>query len=352
MKRVFLILVGVVVVAALALTLGLPHYEKQQLTAPKAWPGGKAAIFSVGNGLGARQIATDLAKTGLIRSAGAFVRMLRKQGWEGKLKPGVYQFEPGSDAQRIAKGIVNHETLQFKLTVPEGLTLKQIAARLEKAGQVSGQQYSPTAVEFLKAATGAAVRKATGLPVKAPSAEGYLFPATYTFPAGTAADEVVGRLAEEFAKRFTGRHGADLHRSRLTLAELVTLASIVEREAELDRERPVVARVFANRLQRGMKLESCATVQYALPQHKSRLLFADLKLDSPYNTYLHTGLPPGPICNPGMASLLAALQPARTDALYFVAKGGGAHAFTKTFAEHEAAIRGIRGGTSATTGGR
>jgi UPF0755 protein len=352
MKRVFLILVGVVVVAALVLALGLPRYEKLQLAAPKAWPGGKTAIFRVEDGLGARQIATGLAKSGLIRNATAFVRMLRKQGLEGKLKPGVYQFEPGTDAHRIARDLVDHKTLQFKLTVPEGLTLKQIGQRLAKAGEANGQQYSPSAAEFLKAATGAAVRRATGLPVKAPTAEGYLFPATYTFAAGTGADDIVARLAQEFAKRFTGRYDADLRRSRLTLAELVTLASIVEREAELPAERPVIAGVFLNRLQRGMKLESCATVQYALPRHKSRLLFADLKLDSPYNTYLHAGLPPGPICNPGLASLQAALRPAKTGALYFVAKGGGGHVFTRTFAEHQAAIRSIRGGGAATSGGR
>lgn len=350
MKRVLVGLVGVVVVVSLALALGKPHYERQQLLAPRDWPGGRDAVFKVDEGLGAKQIAQRLAKSGLIRSANAFVRMVQREGWDGKLKPGVYRFAPGSDARSIAKGIVDHDTLRFKLTVPEGLTLRQVGERLAKAGQVGAGVAGPTEAEFLKAATGDAVGRATGLRVRAATAEGYLFPATYEFAAGTTAGQVVERLAQEFAKRFTAPHKDEIRRSRLTLHELVTLASIIEREAELDTERPLVARVFLNRLARGMKLESCATVQYALPQHKSRLLYADLKLDSPYNTYLHAGLPPGPICCPGMASLMAALRPAKSDALYFVAKGGGGHVFSRTFAEHEAAIRRIRGSGAATGG--
>ena len=133
----------------------------------------------------------------------------------------------------------------------------------------------------------------------------------------------------------------EIIRSKLGLHELVTLASIVEREAASDAERPKIAQVFLNRIAQGMRLQSCATVQYALPKHKSRLLYEDLRIDSPYNTYMHKGLPPGPICSPGKASLLAALRPEPTDALYFVARGDGTHIFSKTYAEHQSAIAGL-----------
>ena len=177
----------------------------------------------------------------------------------------------------------------------------------------------------------------------AKTAEGYLFPATYTFEGNAAPEVIVNRLLDEFNQRFVNKYKAEILRHKLSFHELVTLASIVEREAVLEEERATIAGVFINRLAIGMKLESCATVQYALPQHKKRLMLADTRYPSPYNTYINAGLPPGPICNPGLPSLLAALKPAKTDALYFVARGDGGHIFTRTFAQHEAAIRKIRG---------
>ena len=129
-----------------------------------------------------------------------------------------------------------------------------------------------------------------------------------------------------------------------TIYEVMTLASLVEREAAVDDERPVIAGVLYNRLRTGMRLQCDATVQYALGKHKSRLLYSDLKVKSPYNTYLHAGLPPGPICSPSTASMIAALRPAKHDYLFYVARGGGRHQFTRTYEEHLKAIEAIRGG--------
>jgi len=175
------------------------------------------------------------------------------------------------------------------------------------------------------------------------SLEGYLLPETYEFAYGTAAEDLVRRMVEELDRQFVKPNADAIAASKLSLHEIVTLASLVEREAKVAADRAKIAGVLTNRLSRGMKLQCDATVQYALGEHKPRLTFADLKVDSPYNTYLHAGLPPGPIACPGIASLRAALQPERTDALFYVARPDGSHVFTRTYEEHLAAIAQIRG---------
>ncbi|MEA3312593.1 MAG: endolytic transglycosylase MltG, partial [candidate division WOR-3 bacterium] len=181
------------------------------------------------------------------------------------------------------------------------------------------------------------------------SFEGLLFPDTYSFPLGILPEDVlrvgvlpedvlrVGVLPEDVLRVMVRRffEVAEPMLREVSLDTLVILASIVEREAYLDEERPVIASVFYNRLKQGLPLESCATIEYALPEHKERLTYADLGVDSPYNTYLHRGLPPGPICSPGKASLEAVAHPKRTQYLYFVSKGDGSHYFSETAAEHE-----------------
>ena len=147
-----------------------------------------------------------------------------------------------------------------------------------------------------------------------------------------------------FDMRFYSPNRQGIRSSRYSLHELVTIASLIEREARVDGDRRLISSVIHNRLERGMRLQIDATVRYALPGHKPRLRNSDLKVKSPYNTYLHSGLPPGPICNPGLACLEAALNPATTDYLFYVARGDGSHVFTRTYAEHLQAIRSIRGG--------
>jgi len=340
MNRLLIALGTILVLVLCGIGIVAPRMEKRLLEPPANWPGGKYVLLEVKEGASAAQTAADLAKRGLIRSARAFTKLLKQHKWEGKLKPGVYKIEPESSSEQIARKLVEHGTFDIKVTIPEGLTLKQIGERVGKAGALEGEQWLPTQKEIVAAATSALFRKETGLRISAKSAEGYLFPATYTFKPGATAEQIVGRMMEEFAKRFTLPNDAPLRRSRMTLHEIVTLAAIVEREAEVDKERALIAQVFINRLRIGMKLQSCATVQYALPKHKAKLSIADTRVKSPYNTYLHKGLPPGPICSPGLASLQAALKPQKTDALYFVAKGDGTHSFSRTFAEHEQAKAG------------
>lgn len=343
MKRALMALAILCILAVCTVGVIAPQVSRYLVAAPSHWPGGKFVLFEVKEGATATGIAHELASKGLIRSPWQFKRILRSLGAESKLRPGVYRVEPGTDASKLARQLADHDTWTIKVTIPEGLTLKQIAERIEKAGQVENGQWLPKAPEIIAQATSAHLRKVTGISIPTPSAEGYLFPATYGFRAGESADEIVATMFREFFSRFVTRYDNELKHRRLSPHQLVTLASIVEREAEKDSERPVIAQVFLNRLAKGMRLQSCATVQYALPKHKSRLLYEDLKIDSPYNTYRNAGLPPGPICSPGDASLKAAVNPQATDALYFVARGDGTHIFSRTWAEHQAAIAKLRG---------
>jgi UPF0755 protein len=252
-----------------------------------------------------------------------------------RLRAGYYDLSPAMSVPEIFTAVAEGRVATRKVAVVPGLRLEQVAERIERAGLVS-------ASDFLKAARASVFLSETGLPIP-PTAtlEGYLWPATYTIPVGTRAHDIALVMLEAFRERFAKPRAAEIAASGMTLHEVVTLASLVERE---DDERPLIAGVLLNRLRRGWRLQCDATVQYALGRHKSRLSYEDLKVASPYNTYLHTGLPPGPICMPSEASLLAALRPARHEYFFYVACGGGRHVFTRTYEEHLAAIAAIRGG--------
>jgi UPF0755 protein len=181
--------------------------------------------------------------------------------------------------------------------------------------------------------------------VSAATAEGYLFPETYEFLTGSQPSDVVRRMVRQFLSVYSELSNSPIavRQSHLAFSDVVILASIVEREAKMPEEFPRVAGVFVNRLRRRMPLQSCATVEYLLPERKGVLSVDDTKTESPYNTYLHTGLPPGPICNPGRRALAAALSPERNDYLFFVARGDGTHAFSRTAAEHATNCRALLG---------
>jgi UPF0755 protein len=178
--------------------------------------------------------------------------------------------------------------------------------------------------------------------IDAETLEGYLFPNTYQFADGTPVDSVIKMLLDEFDRGWTHLLSEEAKALGFSTHEIITLASIIEKEAKADDERPLIAAVYHNRLKRGWRLEADPTVLYALGNPERLLRTADLKVSSPYNTYLHRGLPPGPICNPGMASVKAALRPAQASYLYFVAIGGGRHYFSTRLVDHRAMIRKIR----------
>ena len=285
-------------------------------------------------------IGARLQHEGLLRSGFAFQVGIRRWGLAGKLKAGYYRLAPTMSAREIAEVIASGETATEKVTFPEGFTVKQIAERLDETGLCAEK-------DFLAAAVPANVSEIplpTGNSLSAQSLEGYLFPATYVFEYGTEPPALVRAMTQTFRSRVTEGMADDLARSHHMLHEVVTVASMIEREARVEKDRPLIASVIYNRLQKGMRLQIDATVLYALGEHKERITRQDLQVDSPFNTYRRKGLPPHAICNPGAASIRAALRPAKTDYLFYVARPDGSHVFTKTYEEHLKAIRAIRGG--------
>ncbi len=295
------------------------------------------SLVHIPSGSSAQAVAELLQRRQLVRSRIATLLYLAASGQARKLKAGYYDLAPSMSTPEIVATISGGKVAHRKVVVVPGLRLEQVAQRVAKSGLVSAD-------EFLAAARRADLYAGDvhfPLP-RGRSVEGYMFPATYSLPVGISARGIVRRMLRAFEANFYDRYRKEIENSPLGLHQIVIIASMVEREAAVDDERPIIAGVLVNRLRLGWKLQCDATVQYALGHHKSRLLFRDLKVKSPYNTYLHKGLPPGPICSPGLPSLLAALRPAKHNYLFYVACGGGRHIFTPTYAEHLAAIERLR----------
>jgi peptidoglycan lytic transglycosylase G len=298
----------------------------------------------------ANDIGALLKQRGLVRSSLAFRFAADQAGVGTSLAAGDYALSKSMSTPEIIQVLAKGEIKRgLVATIPEGWRAEQIADRLESTGFASR-------ADFLRAlALPAAVPGFDILPPPPPQRlEGYLFPETYEVP-----QPVSGSRAAELMLRMFGQRVGDALRtpseSHLTASQIVTVASIVEREAKVPSERATIASVYLNRLAQGMPLQADPTVQYAVATHDGPsaqaytywrdLTPTDLEIDSPYNTYVHTGLPPGPICNPGEASIRAVLQPAKTDYLYFVATndGSGTHLFARTLAEHNANVDKVNG---------
>lgn len=312
--------VGVVLAAAaLGLLLGAALF----------WgPGGTERVVDIPAGSGAAAIAQRLRAAGVVRSAWAFRLAAAASGQARRLQAGEYAFPPRSDLFRVVRRLVQGDTLRHAFTVPEGFTARQIAEKLGAAGLADAEA-------FLAAVRDPAVAKRLGL--TAPGLEGFLFPDTYLFPKGLTLEQIAGHMVGRF-RQVTGPELAAAARAEgLDELQWVTLASIIEREVKVDAERPKAASVFYNRLRQNRRLESCATVLYSQGRTSGELTTADLWTASPYNTYRHRGLPPGPICNPGLPSLQAAAHPARTEYLFFVVREDGEHVFSTDFEAHKRA---------------
>ena len=293
-----------------------------------------AVLVRVEAGDGASEIGDKLEAAGVIQSARHFRVLAALMGLGHDLVPGDYEFERGETALSALRRISQGLTSSLVVTIPEGLRAAEVAQVLERRGVVSAQDFlnalSVTYVApFLEGEPG-------------PGLEGFLFPATYSFSRGIAPQQVAQQMLDAFDQRYREQI-APLLGDR-SLREVVTLASIIEREARVPEERPVIASVFLNRLELGFPLAADPTVQYALGSDpasvqqfgywKRELTSADLQVASAYNTYVNVGLPPGPIANPGLDSILAALEPAGTGYLFFVARPDGSHAFAETIEEH------------------
>lgn len=330
MKKVIALLIAVVLVVG-----GVWYYthifgsttisSKVEVTIPEASSSG--------------EIGAILEDNGVIRSTMAFKLQVKKDGVASELKAGTYYFEGTYSLSEVIDALVSGPAVSGeKVTIPEGYNQKQIIDLLVSKGLV-------TEDEFLDAA-------ANGdygydyLPAAGDSQrlEGFLFPDTYYISEDDSAEEIIAMMLETFNSYYTDEWKARVEELGLTASEWVTMASIVEKEAAVESDRPIIAGVFYNRLKLGMLLQSCATVQYALGETKSVLSDEDVQIDSPYNTYINYGLPPGPIASPGYASLYAALYPTDSDYLYFVAKPNGEHIFSVTYEEHLAAKAAIENG--------
>ncbi len=276
-----------------------------------------------------RRIGRALGESGVVANPRAFVLLARLAGAERRLRPGDYRLDPRLPLPSLMRALLAGEGRFAALTIPEGWRLEQIADRLDAAG-VCGRE------AFLRAARDRALLSGLGVP--GPSAEGFLFPETYSFALPTPAAEVLRAMHRQFAKVW-GELAPGAPGAELSQLEAVTLASIVERETALPAERPLVAAVFLNRLRIGMPLQSDPTVIYGIEGFDGNLRRSDLAARNVYNTYVVRGLPPGPIAAPGRDALAAALHPAVTDHLYFVARKDGSHQFSRTLAEHNRAVQ-------------
>ena len=293
-------------------------------------------IVEVPAGASAREVGALLQEQGLVRSGLAFAVLARAWGLDRQLQAGFYRLRPDLSVSEIVRLLAAGAVAVEEVTIPEGYTIRSIAALLERKGLVD-------AARFVELASDDRWLFGDQRPFEKPpgSLEGYLFPDTYRFVRGQSEQSIIRRMVARFAERLLPLYRELGAQSNLSLHEAVVLASIVEKEAVVDWERPLIASVFHNRLRRGQPLQADPTLMYVLDPPPRRLLRAHLSIDSPYNTYRYRGLPPTPIASPGEASFRAALQPARTPYLYFVARGDGTHIFSRTFTEHIRARRGL-----------
>lgn len=297
---------------------------------------GENIYMVVKPGTTASEISDRLMQLGVIDSRLRFWWLMKLQGDASKFKTGTYAFTPHMDEQAVLDKLVAGETTVVKFTIPEGFGIKEIAKRLADEGLVDEQEFLAEAKDF------APYDYMKKRPNVRYAAEGYLFPDTYVIHSDVSAEGIMKMMAEDFDTRLTPALRQQAAAKGLSIHDLITLASLVEKEARYDEDRPIIAQVFFKRLQMGMPLQSDTTLQYLMAGPKEDVSIEDTKIDSPYNTYQHEGLPPGPIASPGMKSILAVLNPANTDYLYFVADRQGHNHYSQTYDEHLAIVKQVR----------
>lgn len=284
----------------------------------RPWAGDKVGVL-IPRGMTGRQVAQRLYEKGIIVHPWEFIAAGKLLGREKQVMAGFYTFRKRTPALFLFDILNRGSNEHLSLTVPEGYNLQDIG-HLFQTREIMDSQ------EFDQLMTDQGLIRELG--VEDASLEGYLFPDTYYFDPIYDKKEIIRMMVRNFFQNVKDLNLGD------SLRPILIMASIIEKEARLDRERPIIASVFRNRLRIHRPIESCATVLYVLGWTKKRLTDADLTVKSPYNTYQNPGLPPGPICSPGIKSLAAAARPAQTDFLYFVSKGDGSHIFSKTYQEH------------------
>jgi UPF0755 protein len=269
--------------------------------------------FIIERGEGSEEIAAHLEKANLIRGKIWFTTYVFYKGWAAQLQAGQYVLSPSLSIPQIAQKIVRGETIsqEIQVTIPEGFTLKQIDARLNGVGLIKAGEL-----------------------MKQSQLEGYLFPDTYRFNQGTALDEIVVKMRENFDRKLDEDLKDEIAGQGKTTEEIIIMASLLEKEVATDQDRRIVSGIFWQRLENNYPLQSCATIAYVLGIDKWRYSIEETKIESSYNTYRNIGLPSGPICNPGLSAIRAAIEPQANDYNFFLSKPDGETVFSQTLEEH------------------
>jgi UPF0755 protein len=293
---------------------------------------GEARVV-VPRGASLRVAADSLEKAGVVQNATAFRIYASLLGNDRAIRAGTYVFKRGRSWGDVLADLQGGRALERSITIPEGWGLRQIVPQLARVldAPLDSVQGAVRDTALLRA-----------LDIPTATLEGYLFPDTYVFPEGTTPREAVRVMVARFQKVWQPEWNEQLQKQAMTRNDVMSLAAIVEKEARRPEERPVIAAVYLNRLKAGMRLQADPTVQYAIGQHVSRVLYKHLEIDSPYNTYRYAGLPPGPIASPGKPAIVASLYPASVPYRFFVAFPDGHHEFTTSFAQHSVAVRSAR----------
>ena len=322
----FTVFILVLVVAAAV--LGYQYYNSNLAAVS---PNGTNQEIEIKMGSSVKLISEQLEKQGFIKNSTVFALYCKLNDKANKIKAGKYILSSSMSVAQIVDKLAsgNAQTNSVRFTIPEGFELRQIADRLEAQGLIDKVTFYDeiNKADFDYSFIG-------DVPDREEKLEGYLFPDTYDVFKNATEHEIIDKMLGKFDKVFTAEYRQRAKELNMTFDQVITLASIIEREAKLDKDRKIISGVFHNRLEKKMKLESCATVQYLLKEQKPVLTYKDLEVDSPYNTYLYVGLPKGPIASPGAESIEAALYPEDVDFLFFFATADGSHIFSRTYQEH------------------
>ena len=331
-KKLLTIIACIFVLAVVLLGIAFNANDNKNLTT------GEHFIITVAPGMTNADIATMLQNKKMINSPGFFRLQSKFARMERSLQAGEYEIMSGMSNWEIiglfSKGQVRHKTL----TIPEGYTIEQIAKKIEESGLGSAEEFKKAAKDYapysyMETDNSNVIFKA----------EGFAYPSTYYLSPGSTEKEILSVMVKEFDEQLTEDIRQKAKEKNMSIRDLVSLASLVEKEAVFPEERPIIAGVFLKRLQIKMPLQSDTTIQYILGVQKKEISIADTKIDSPYNTYLYAELPPGPIASPSISTINAVLEPKQTNYLYFVADLEGHHHFTETYQEHLQEIEKIHG---------
>lgn len=329
-RLLFGTLAGILLLLAISIAAGI--WFRSEIQTPFYRAPASEVFITIRRGAGTREIANILATRGILHTRLPFMLYLRFTKFDRSIQAGEYRFNQAATPKQIALRLVRGDVYFHSITIPEGLTAHETINLLTEKGlgNRTALEHALQRTDWIR-----------DLDPTAQNLEGYLFPETYRFDRNADSETVVRKLVEQFRNKFSEVLKASPLPAGWNLSRIVTLASLIEKEVKHAGEGPLVASVLVNRLNKRMPLGCDATIIYAMKlagTYAGRLGKADLRMESPYNSYLHRNLPPGPICNPGVVSLRAALNPARTDYYYYVSRNDGTHQFSKDYRSHSLAV--------------